>query len=62
MTIVIKRTDSKTEVAKKLSRVALAAKRKKIPEGFNANKFLGKIKGLFGNPLEYQKRLRDEWQ
>ena len=57
MTVIIKKTDSKTEVAKKLSRFAASAKSKKTPEGFNANKFLGKIKGLYGNPLEYQKQL-----
>lgn len=30
-------------------------------KGFNARKYAGKLKGVFGNPLEYQKKVRNEW-
>ena len=30
-------------------------------KGFNAKKFSGKLKGVFGDPLEYQKKVRNEW-
>ena len=37
----------------------LANKRKKKTKKLSA--FYGKMKGLYGNGLEYQKKLRDEW-
>jgi hypothetical protein len=30
-------------------------------KGFDAKKFSGKLKGVFGDPLRYQKSLRREW-
>ncbi len=30
-------------------------------KGFNAKKFSGKLKGVFGDPLTYQKKIRNEW-
>lgn len=37
-------------------------KKRAKKRGFNAKKFAGKLKGVFGDPLEYQKKLRDEWK
>jgi hypothetical protein len=30
-------------------------------KGFNAKNFSGKLRDVFGDPVKYQKRLRDEW-
>jgi hypothetical protein len=58
MTIKIKKplTRSKLEKAEKL----LIKKRSK-QKGFDAKRFSGKLKGVFGDPLKYQKNLRNEW-
>jgi hypothetical protein len=58
MTIRIKKplTRSKLEKAEK----KLIENRSK-KRGFDAKKFSGKLKGVFGNPLKYQKKLRNEW-
>ena len=50
-------TKSKLERAER----KLLAKRGK-KKGLNARKFSGKLKGAFGKPLEYQKKLRNEWK
>jgi hypothetical protein len=34
---------------------------KKNRKRFNARKYFGKLKNVFGDPLEFQKRLRNEW-
>jgi len=34
---------------------------KESRKGFQAKKHAGKLKGVFGNALDYQKSLRDEW-
>jgi hypothetical protein len=52
--IVVKRTSTR----KQLNEAMRKLKRHKY---FNAMKYLGTVKGVFGNALEYQKRLRDEW-
>lgn len=49
-------TKSKLEKAEK----KLIEKRSK-KGGFDAKKFSGKLKGVFGNPVKYQKKVRDEW-
>ena len=60
MTIVIKKTDTKELIETKLARFyALRGKRK--VKGFDAAKYRGKLKGVYGNGLDYQKRVRDEW-
>jgi hypothetical protein len=60
MTVVIKRTDSKELIETKLTHFyALRAKRK--IKGFDASKYAGKLKGLYGDGLKYQKKVRDEW-
>jgi hypothetical protein len=52
-------------MAKKNERPGKAEKlltiKKVANKEFNAKKFSGKLKGVFGDPLEYQKSLRNEW-
>ena len=31
-------------------------------KGFNAKKFSGKLKGVFGDAVSYQKKIRNEWE
>ncbi len=56
-------TAKKNELIKrKLEKAEKLLLMKKVPnKGFNAKKFSGKLKGVFGDPLEYQKSLRNEW-
>ena len=61
MTVLIKRNDNKVEMEKKIIRITATSKRRRTKPGFDASQYLGKLKTLYGNPLEYQKRLRDEW-
>ena len=52
--IVIKRSSTRkqlNEALKKLER----------RRSFDAKKYLGSIKGVFGDALQYQNSLRDEW-
>jgi hypothetical protein len=58
MTIRIKKpiTKAKLEKAEKLLKRKRASKKP-----FNSTKYSGKLKGVFGDPLEYQKKVRDEW-
>ncbi len=60
MTIVIKKTDSKELIETKLANF-YAQRNKRKGKGFDASKYAGKLKGLYGDALKYQKRLRDEW-
>jgi hypothetical protein len=59
MTVRIKKpiTKAKLEKADKLLKKKRSTKKK-----FNAKKFAGKLKGVFGDPVAYQKKLRDEWE
>ena len=59
MTIVIKKTDSPKMIEEKLASF-YAAREKAASKGFNANKYLGKLKRLYGDALKYQKQVRDE--
>jgi len=52
--IIIKRTSTRKQLNEELSKL----KRRKF---FNSGKYLGCLKGVFGDALEYQTRLRDEW-
>lgn len=52
-TITIKKTDRKNIYTKKLQKLT-------IP-GLDVKKYSGKIK-ITENPVEIQKRLRDEWE
>jgi hypothetical protein len=58
MTVVINKGESQISIDRKLRRLAIT---KKSIKGFPAHKFLGKIK-TEGDPLEIQKKLRDEWR
>jgi hypothetical protein len=63
MTIVIKKTDSPEEAQRKIDRFLKKRKEKPTPkQGFDPYKYLGKLKGVFGDGLEYQKKMRDEWE
>ena len=61
MTVLIKKSDNKTEMEKKIIRLTSTAKRGRSKPGFDAMKYMGKLKTLYGSPLDYQKSLRDEW-
>lgn len=61
MTIVIKQTDTKELIERKLERF-YASRNKRKAKGFDASKYVGKLKGLYGDGLKYQKRLRNEWE
>jgi|HubBroStandDraft_3_1064219.scaffolds.fasta_scaffold4208923_1 hypothetical protein len=60
MTIIIKKTDTREQVEKKLSQLSNARVRRR-PLGFDAKKYLGK--GIFGmaDGLEFQRKVRNEW-
>lgn len=65
MTVVITKRDTPAQIAKKLKKLKTARKKVAKKKGFNAKKYskYGDIfKNLYGDPLEYQKRLRDEWE
>jgi len=49
-------TKAKLEKAEK----KLLEKRAKLKR-FDAKKFPGKLKGVFGDPMVYQKKIRNEW-
>ncbi len=62
MTVIIRKTDTRAQIQRKMKRAAAAAVRHaRKTKGFPAHKFAGKLKGLYGNPIEYQKCIRDEW-
>lgn len=48
------------EVERKMLR-ATRAKKKVKDSIFDPYRFLGKLKGVFGDGLDFQKRVRDEW-
>lgn len=60
MTIVIKQTDTKELIATKLARFYAAREKRKF-KGFDASKYAGQLKGLYGDGLKYQKNARNEW-
>lgn len=60
MSVTIKKNDTPEEIEKKMAEVIAALK--KDQSTFHADKYLGKLKGLYGDPLTYQKQLRDEWE
>lgn len=59
MTIKINKPITAAKLAK--AEKTLAANKNKR-KGFNAKKYLGKVKGTFGDPVAYQRRMRDEWE
>lgn len=52
--IVIKRTSTRKHLNEALRKL-------KSRKKFNAKKYLGTVKDIFGDAIEYQKKLRDEW-
>lgn len=60
MTIVIKKTDSPEAAKRKIDR--FLKKTQKAKPVFDPYKYLGKMAGVFGDGLEYQKHIRDEWE
>ncbi len=62
MTVTIKKSDSPEAIQRKIRKVSLAAQKKaKTKRKFDPFEFLGKLKGVFGDGLTYQKKVRDEW-
>jgi len=60
---LLRKTDTPLQIKRKMKRAAAAAARHaRKTKGFPAYKFVGKLKGLFGDAREYQKRVRDEWK
>jgi len=57
MAITLKRTDSDAQVERKMSR-ASRSKRKDREATFDPYLFLGKLKGVFGDGLDFQRRER----
>lgn len=57
MIIKISRKSKPEETRKALDR--LVSQRKK--KGKKLSDFYGKMKGIYGNGLTYQKKIRDEW-
>ena len=55
--IIITKSDTEETIKKKLGSLDDSAK---FLNGFNAKKFTGKIKS-FENGLDFQRKLRDEW-
>ena len=49
---------TRTSTIKQLNEAIGKLKQRKY---FNAMKHLGSLKGVFGNAVDYQTRLRDEW-
>lgn len=56
--VTIDKNDSEEVIKEKLEKLNNEKSEKK---GFPAYKYLGKIKS-FGDGLEYQKKIRDEWE
>ncbi len=62
MTVIIRKTDTRLQIQRKMKRAAAAAARQaRKTKGFPAHKFAGKK--IFGctDGLAYQKKTRDEW-
>jgi hypothetical protein len=55
MVVKIKKGESKSSIESKLKRL-----RKSSKKGFPAHLFTGKVK-FAGDPVEIQRKLRDEW-
>jgi hypothetical protein len=56
LTIQVKRTSTRQQLDKELER--LSSKKKKL----NLRKYMGKVRFQDIEPLELQKKLRDEWE
>jgi len=56
MVVVIKKNAKKEEIAAALKKLQGSAEKKPV-----LSDFFGKLKGAFGNPMEYQQNIRNEW-
>ncbi len=55
MQIIIKKSDTKKEIADAIGKLNQPEK------GQGLHAFFGKLKGTFGDGLAYQKKVRNEW-
>jgi hypothetical protein len=53
--IIIVKHDSTCE------QIDAALQKIKPHKQFNSQKYIGRVKGVYGDALDYQKQLRDEW-
>lgn len=61
MSVTIKKSDTIQEMNEKIATVLRNMQKSNAKRTFNPHKYLGKLKGVFGDGLKYQKKLRDEW-
>ena len=62
MTVTIKKTDTIEEMNRKIEKVMRSGSKTKAKKTWDPYKYLGKIKNVYGDGLEYQKKMRDEWE
>lgn len=62
MTVILKKTDTIEEKNRKIEKVMRAGSKTKSKKAFDIDKYFGKVKGVYGDGLEYQKKIRDEWE
>ncbi len=62
MTVTIKKTDTIEQMNRKIEKVMRAGSKTKAKKTWDIDKYFGKIKGVYGDGLEYQKKMRDEWE
>lgn len=58
MIIEIKGPVTSGKLEKALAKIKTKRKKKR---GLDVSKVSGKLKGVFGDPVEYQKKVRSEW-
>lgn len=56
MVVIINKDASKKDIEKALKKL-----NKAMPKKPNLSDFYGKLKGVFGDGLTYQKNIRNEW-
>ncbi|MCF8459255.1 MAG: hypothetical protein K9G46_00895 [Flavobacteriales bacterium] len=61
MTVIIRASDSAEQLERKMARAMEAHRKQASTKLFDPFKFLGKLKNVYGDGLEYQRKLRDEW-
>ncbi|MDT3402634.1 hypothetical protein [Mucilaginibacter terrae] len=54
--VVIKKDAKKKEIAEAVKKLQNSAEKKPV-----LSDFFGKLKGAFGDPIEYQQKIRNEW-
>mgnify|MGYP006284158125 CR=1 FL=1 len=61
MSITIKNSDSPEEINKKIEQLYQKMNRKPNKKKYNLLDYVGKLKGVYGDGLTYQKEIRNEW-